>query len=66
MKGNTFINNLIYEMGYTQEQISERSGVSQQVISKLKIGSSKSPSFITAQKLSQAFEVDINDIFSNK
>lgn len=66
MKGNTFINNLIYEMGYTQEQIAERSGVSQQVISKLKIGSSKSPSFITAQKLSQAFEVDINDIFSNK
>jgi|TARA_A100000172_G_C2956837_1_gene81050 transcriptional regulator with XRE-family HTH domain len=66
MKGNTFINNLIYEMGYTQEQISERSGVSQQVISKLKIGSSKSPSFITAQKLSQAFEVDINDIFQTK
>lgn len=66
MKGNTFINYLIYEMGYTQEQISERSGVSQQVISKLKIGSSKSPSFITAQKLSQAFEVDINDIFQSK
>lgn len=66
MPGNNFINTLIKKEGLTQDQISKKSGVPQQTISKLKRGSSKSPSFITAQKLSQAFEVDINDIFSNK
>lgn len=65
MHGNKFINALISEQGYTQNQIAEKSGVKQQTISKLKRGSSKTPSYLTAQKLSAAFEVDINDIFQN-
>ena len=38
MIGNKFINKLIQENGLTQEKISEKSGVKQQTISRLKIG----------------------------
>tara|TARA_B100000963_G_C22210737_1_gene487157 strand:- start:148 stop:381 length:234 start_codon:yes stop_codon:yes gene_type:complete len=63
MIGNKFINKLIQENGLTQEKISEKSGVKQQTISRLKIGQSKSPSFETAKKLSIAFDVDIAEIY---
>jgi transcriptional regulator with XRE-family HTH domain len=51
------------ERGLTQEQLSERSGFSQQYISTLEVGR-RNPTVITVYELAQALGVDFLDLVS--
>jgi putative transcriptional regulator len=58
----TLIKEKRLELNMTQEQLSERVGVSRQTIISLEAGKYKA-SLVLAHKLAQAFECRIEDIF---
>tara|TARA_R100001377_G_scaffold75032_1_gene51427 strand:- start:286 stop:504 length:219 start_codon:yes stop_codon:yes gene_type:complete len=59
----TFLNQMLVDNNITQTQLSLESGVTQQVISKLITGVTKTPSRKTAVQLAKYFEVSTDEIY---
>ena len=59
----TFLNQMLVNKNLTQTQLSLESGVTQQVISKLITGVTKTPSRKTAVQLAKYFEVSTDEIY---
>ena len=59
----TFLNQMLVNKNITQTQLSLESGVTQQVISKLITGVTKTPSRKTAVQLAKYFEVSTDEIY---
>ena len=54
--------NLMLEKGWNQNQLAKKAGVNNTVISALKNGKIKKPSFDLACKLADALEVSLDDL----
>lgn len=51
------------ELGYTQDQLSEKSGVARTIITQLETGSRKTVTSETMLKLARALDSSVADIF---
>lgn len=62
-QGNTFLAQMMASNSLSQVQIAQATGISQQTISKLCSGVTKTPSRDTALRLAEYFEVSTDEIY---
>ena len=61
--GNEFLQEVMNTKGLNQVELSRKTGVTQQTISKLISGVTKTPSRVTALKLAEFFEVTTEEVY---
>ena len=61
--GNEFLQEVMSNQGMNQVELARKTGVTQQTISKLISGVTKTPSRVTALKLAEYFEVSTDEIY---
>jgi len=61
--GNEFLQQVMSNEGMNQVELARKTGVTQQTISKLISGVTKTPSRVTALKLAKFFEVATDEVY---
>ena len=61
--GNEFLQQVMSNQGMNQVELARKTGVTQQTISKLISGVTKTPSRVTALKLAEFFEVTTDEVY---
>jgi len=61
--GNEFLQEVMSNQGMNQVELARKTGVTQQTISKLISGVTKTPSRVTALKLAEFFEVATDEVY---
>ena len=61
--GNEFLQQVMSNEGMNQVELARKTGVTQQTISKLISGVTKTPSRVTALKLAEFFEVATDEVY---
>ena len=61
--GNEFLQEVMSNQGMNQVELARKTGVTQQTISKLISGVTKTPSRVTALKLAKFFEVATDEVY---